>query len=102
MRQVCTEASNESFAGNSGFYEEKKDEEGDKKEGDQLRAPPPPFSYGSSYENKVRELQLSYRRLRGSLSVLPQCEDKRLECIKLAGSPNPTSSTAAAAVCEPQ
>lgn len=57
MRQVCTEASNESFAGNSGFYKEKKDEEEDKKEGEQLRA----------YENqrriiekekKVRELQL--------------------------------------------
>lgn len=28
MKQVCTEASNESFAGNSEFYEEKKDEEG--------------------------------------------------------------------------
>lgn len=100
MRQVCTEASNESFAGNSGFYEEKKDEEGDKKEGDQLRAPPK--KNGSSYEKKVSELQLSYRRLRGSSNVLPQCEDKRLECIKLAGSPNPTTSTAAAAVCEPQ
>lgn len=32
MRQVCIEASNESFAGNFGFYEEKKDEEEDKKE----------------------------------------------------------------------
>lgn len=32
MRQVCIEASNESFAGNSGFYEQKKDEEEDKKE----------------------------------------------------------------------
>lgn len=33
MRQVCTEASNESFAGNSGgffFYEEKKDVEEDR------------------------------------------------------------------------
>lgn len=37
MRQVCTEASNESFAGNSGFYEEKKDEERDMTEGDQLK-----------------------------------------------------------------
>lgn len=33
MRQVCTEASNESFAGNFGFYEEKKDEGEDKKRG---------------------------------------------------------------------
>lgn len=33
MRQVCTEASNESFAGNSGFYEEKKDEEGRQEKG---------------------------------------------------------------------
>lgn len=28
----------------------------------------------------------------GSFSVLPECEDKRLECIKLTGSPNPTTS----------
>lgn len=28
MRQVCIEASNESFAGNFGFYEQKKDEGG--------------------------------------------------------------------------
>ena len=32
MRQVCTEASNESFTGNAGVYEEKKDEGQDKKE----------------------------------------------------------------------
>lgn len=38
MRQVCAEASNESFTGNVGFYEQKTDEEEDKKEGDQLRA----------------------------------------------------------------
>lgn len=31
MRQVCIEASNESFAGNFGFYEQKKDEGEDKK-----------------------------------------------------------------------
>lgn len=31
MKQVCTEASNESFAGNVGFYEEEKDEGRDEK-----------------------------------------------------------------------
>lgn len=35
MRQVCIEASNESFAGNFGFYEQKNDEGGDEKKGRQ-------------------------------------------------------------------
>lgn len=68
MRQVCTEASNESFTGNAGFYEQKTDEEEDKKGGDQLRAY---RKSDISYEKKkkVSELQLSYRHLRRSVGV---------------------------------
>lgn len=60
MRQVCTEASNESFAGNFGFYEEKKDEEEDKKERDQLRAPGRRrVAFRRGPGERGRELQLS-------------------------------------------
>ncbi len=52
MRQVCTEASNESFAGNLGFYEEKKDEEEDKKRG--RPAESTKKINGISYEKKRR------------------------------------------------
>lgn len=98
MKQVCTEASNESFAGNFGFYEEKKDEEEDKKEWDQLRAQK---KMAFHMKRKESKRAAAVKCFRGSFSVLPQCEDKRLECIKLTGSPNPPTSTAAAAVCEP-
>lgn len=77
MRQVCTEASNESFAGNSGFYKEKKDEEEDKKEGDQLRAYENQWLFIEK-EKQVQDLQLSRKCLRGSFSVFPHREDKRL------------------------
>ena len=61
MRQVCTEASNESFAGNTGFYEEKKDEEGrqEKKRGDQLRA----------YQKKKRKRMAFHMKLKESKRV---------------------------------
>lgn len=90
MRQVCIEASNESFAGNFGFYEEKKDEEEDKKE-----------RLAETGKKKERRIATAVKCLRGSFSILPHCEDKRLESIKLAGSLNPTTGTAAAGVYEP-
>lgn len=50
-------------------------------------------------KRKESKRDAAVKVLRGSFSVLPQCEEKRLECIKLTGSSNPTTSTAA--VCEP-
>lgn len=59
MRQVCIEASNESFAGNFGFYEEKKDEGEDKKERLAESKKNKKEQHFIQKEKKVREPQLS-------------------------------------------
>lgn len=95
MRQVCIEASNESFAGNFGFYEQKKDEGEDKKK--EKQAGSQGKERGHNIDGKRQEKRkraTSVKHLGGSFGTLPPARghEIRKKC---------TAATPAAVVCEP-
>lgn len=76
MRQVCIEASNESFAGNFGFYEQKKDEGEDKKK--ERQAGSEGITLMEKDRKSAKEQHLS-NTWEDHSTLYPQREDTRFE-----------------------